>query len=143
MLRPGGRAAFAVWDQPEANPWATIPGRALVELGTAEPPDPAAPGMFALAGDGRLERLLRDAGFIEVEVIPVAIERRYGAVEEYVEEIVDMSVMFRGVFAGLDAGRPGRRPRADDRRTRARAPFATADGTWCCPEASLVASAGA
>src|SRR5450432_881180 len=27
ILRPGGRAAFAVWDKPEHNPWAVIPGR--------------------------------------------------------------------------------------------------------------------
>ena len=56
ILRPGGRAAFAVWDKPERNPWAVIPNRAMVELGHAEPPDPAAPGMFALAADGAADR---------------------------------------------------------------------------------------
>src|SRR4051794_24164293 len=31
VLRAGGRAAFAVWDRPELNPWATIASRAMVE----------------------------------------------------------------------------------------------------------------
>src|SRR6267378_3461589 len=29
VLRPGGRVALAVWAEPERNPWATIPTRAL------------------------------------------------------------------------------------------------------------------
>ena len=33
VLRPGGRVALAVWDEPPGNPWATITTRALVELG--------------------------------------------------------------------------------------------------------------
>jgi len=40
ILRPRGQVALAVWDDPECNPWATIPNRALVELGLAEPPNP-------------------------------------------------------------------------------------------------------
>ena len=40
ILRPGRRAAFAVWDEAERNPWATIAGRTMVALGHAEPPDP-------------------------------------------------------------------------------------------------------
>ncbi len=140
VLRPGGRAAFAVWDRPEANPWATIPSRVLIELGHLPPPDPAAPGMFALAGDGRLERLLGDAGFLEVEVIPVAVERRYDAVEEFVQETIDMSSMFRGAFAGLDAGRQAE---IRERMAAAAGAFATADGTIALPGCSLVASAGA
>ena len=68
VLRPGGRAALAVWDGPPANPWATIPTRVLVELGHTTEPDPEAPGMFALAPPGRLQGLLEDAGFIDVVV---------------------------------------------------------------------------
>src|SRR6185312_85561 len=43
VLRPGGRIALAAWDEPPLNDWATIPTRALVELGHATPPDPDAP----------------------------------------------------------------------------------------------------
>ena len=68
VLRPGGRVALAVWDEPPANPWATITTRALVELGHATEPDPDAPGMFALAPPGRLQEVLEAAGFLEVVV---------------------------------------------------------------------------
>ncbi len=71
VLRAGGRAALAVWDGAERNPWATIPGQALIVLGHAQPPDPDAPGMFALAAPGRLQELLETAGFVEVSVEPV------------------------------------------------------------------------
>src|SRR5437763_5353934 len=49
VLRAGGRVALAVWDEPAVNAWATIPTRALVELGHSARPDPNAPGMVALA----------------------------------------------------------------------------------------------
>ena len=55
VLRPSGRVAFAVWADRERNPWGTMVGRALVELGLSEPPDPEAPGPFRL---GELPRLL-------------------------------------------------------------------------------------
>ncbi|MGZ4174225.1 MAG: class I SAM-dependent methyltransferase, partial [Solirubrobacteraceae bacterium] len=48
VLRPGGRLALAAWDAAEVNPWATLPTRALLQHGWVEPPDPAAPGPFAL-----------------------------------------------------------------------------------------------
>ena len=66
-----------MWDARERNPWALIPSTALLELGHAEPPDPNAPGPFALAEDGRLAELLDDAGFTDVEVVPVNLERHY------------------------------------------------------------------
>ena len=69
VLRTGGNAAIAVWDARERNPWATIPTNALIELGHAEPPDPDAPGPFALATDGALAEVLEDAGFTEVDVV--------------------------------------------------------------------------
>ena len=66
VLRPGGRAAIAVWADPEQNEWMTAVGRSAVELGLMERPDPEAPGPFRLAADRRLAALLTGAG-LEVE----------------------------------------------------------------------------
>jgi SAM-dependent methyltransferase len=66
VLRPGSRAAIAVWADPERNEWMTAVGRSGVELGLVERPDPEAPGPFRLAADGRLTALLTGAG-LEVE----------------------------------------------------------------------------
>ena len=116
MLRPGGRAALAVWAEPERNPWATIPTRALVELGHAEPPDPNAPGMFALADGERLRGLLEEAGFLDVVVEPLALERLDASAEQFVRGTLDLSAPFaRGPRPAV--GRGVGRGRGPDRGT--------------------------
>lgn len=141
VLRPGGRLALAVWDQASLNPWATVPGRALVELGYSAPPDPNAPGMFALAAPGRLGELIESAGFIEVLVDGIQLERRYASVEAFIEEMVDLSRQFGDVYEGLQDDDV----RAKVARTIASlaAPYAAADGSLRLPGRSLVAAAGA
>ena len=67
VLKPGGMVTVAVWDEAAKNPWATIPGRSMIKLGHTQPPDPNAPGMFALAAPGRLAELLESAGFVDVD----------------------------------------------------------------------------
>ncbi len=94
VLRPGGRIALAVWDEAARNPWATLPTRALVELGLTSPPDPNAPGMFALADPGQLYELLGDAGFVEVIVASIELQRTPASVDAYLEETLDLSRTF-------------------------------------------------
>jgi ubiquinone/menaquinone biosynthesis C-methylase UbiE len=140
ILRPGGRAAFAVWDIPEHNPWAVIPGRAMVQLGHAEPPDPAAPGMFRLAADGRLTELLQSGGFEDVVVSPVAVERHYDELAQYIQETVDMSPLFSATYQELNADQQAQVVAAI---TAAAQPYVANDGSVMLPGSSLVASAAA
>ena len=140
VLRPGGTAALAVWDAPERNPWATIPSRAMLDLGHAPPPDPEAPGMFRLAGEGRFRELLRDAGFAEVNVEPVALTRRYGALPDFLTETLDMSPMFGSVYRELTAEQQAEVTAAV---TAGAQPFVAPDGSVTLPGSSLVASAAA
>jgi SAM-dependent methyltransferase len=140
ILRPGGQAAFAVWDAPENNPWAVIPGRAMVQLGHAEPPEPGAPGMFSLAGDGQLTELLEGAGFQDVVVSPVSLTRHYDALEGYIEETIDMSPLFSATYRELSADEQAAAVAAI---TAAAQPFVADDGSVTLPGSSLVASAAA
>jgi len=140
VLKPGGRIALAVWDEPQHNPWATIPGRVLVDRGLAGPPDPDAPGMFALAAPGRLADLLESAGFLDVVVEAVTIERAYPSVERFVDETLDLSPMFADVFLELDED--GQRPLQAEIE-RLAVPFATPDGGIVLPGQTLVAAASA
>jgi ubiquinone/menaquinone biosynthesis C-methylase UbiE len=140
ILRPGGRAAFAVWDTPERNPWAVIPSRAMMQLGHAEPPDPAAPGMFALADDGRLSELLESAGFEDVVVSPVALARHYDELPRFIDETIDISPLFSATYQELS---PDEQAAAIAAITAAAQPFVADDGTVTLPGSSLVASAGA
>ncbi len=140
VLRPGGRAALAVWSPADENPWATIPTRVLVELGHAEQPDPDAPGMFALAAEGQLAELLEDAGFVEVLVESVALERRAPGVRDYVEEMLDVSVPFAEAYERLDEAGQAEVGRRIAELTE---PYAEPDGSLRLPGRSLVALAGA
>lgn len=140
VLRPGGRVALAVWDEPPANPWATITTRALVELGYTTQPDPEAPGMFALAPPGRVQDLLEAAGFLDVVVESVEPPRTFDSVEAYIAETEDLSSMFGDVFD----------PLADDQRAEVIAriaqlaePYIRRDGVLRFPARSLVAAADA
>ncbi len=138
VLRPGGRTAIAVWDEASLNPWATVPSRALVELGYSAPPDPNAPGMFALAAPGRLQGLLQSAGFTEVLVDGVDLERVYASVDAFIEETVDLSRQFADVYQGLDEDQ-----RAELAQTIASLaePYIAGDGSLRLPGRSLVAAA--
>jgi ubiquinone/menaquinone biosynthesis C-methylase UbiE len=140
VLRPGGRAALAVWAPPKDNPWATIPTRALVELGHAEQPDPNAPGMFALAAEGKLRDSLEDAGFVDVLVESVALARPAPDVRAYVDETRDVSVAFAQAYEGLAASGREEVERAVARLAQ---PYAKPDGSLSLPGVSFVALAGA
>ncbi len=140
ILKPGGHAAFAVWDLPARNPWATIPSRAMIALGHSEPPDPSAPGMFRLADDGQLVELLESAGFVDVDVEPVALHREYRRAQDYIDETVDMSPLLGRLYAELDE--------AQQRKIAKRiigelGDFTAADGSVSLPGSSLVAIASA
>jgi SAM-dependent methyltransferase len=139
VLRPGGRAALAVWAPPADNPWATIPTETLVALGHADLPDRSAPGMFALAPDGRLTEMLDEAGFIEVVVEPVDVARQYPGVREYVAETLDLTLSFAEVYERLDETEQAE----VEREIAARAePYTEPDGSLRLPGVSLVAVAG-
>jgi SAM-dependent methyltransferase len=140
VLRPGGRVALAVWDEPPVNPWATIPTSAMVELGHTERPDPDAPGMFALAPPGRLHDLLEAAGFVDVLVETVEPERSFDSVEDYIAETDDLSSMFSEAFDPLS---DEQRAKVLGRVAELAKPFTGTDGVLRPPARSLVAAADA
>lgn len=86
VLRDGGRLAFAVWAAPEQNPWAAIPGMVLVEAGYLPPPEPGAPGIFAMADPDRIRELVTGAGFGEPSIDQVPVEWGYVDAAEHWEK---------------------------------------------------------
>ena len=78
VLGDGGTLAFAVWQTPDRNPWAAIPGMTLVQRGHMPPPEPGAPGIFAMGEANRVVELVTGAGFGEPALEELTFEWRYG-----------------------------------------------------------------
>ncbi|MPZ47806.1 MAG: methyltransferase domain-containing protein [Dehalococcoidia bacterium] len=67
VLTPGGRYAFAVWAQPDADNGAGILNAALEEHGTLASPAPAGPSQFRFSDPEECRRGLEAAGFTGIE----------------------------------------------------------------------------
>jgi SAM-dependent methyltransferase len=140
VLKPGGRMTLAVWDAPERNPWATVPNSAVQALGLLPPPDPTVPGPFSMSADGQLAEALHGAGFVELTVEAVGVERHNEDFDEFLDETLNLSHLFARAWGEL----------TDDQQATliatlrdGAAPFTRPDGTLLFPGVSLVALAHA
>lgn len=140
VLRPGGRVALAVWDEASHNPRLTIGRQAAAELVQLEPPEPGAPGPFALSSPERLRALLEESGFMEVEIDALDLSQRYEDVDALLVESLALSPILGEVWERMDAAT---RRRFEPRLAELAATYRAADGSFLLPGRSLVAAAGA
>ena len=101
VLRPGGRLAFSVWAARERNPALSLVGTVLVELGHAPPPDPEAPGAFAMADPRYIRELVVGADFAEPEVEEVAFRLPFADRDAYWRYLTDTSASSSPVLGSL------------------------------------------
>ena len=125
VLGDGGRVAFSVWGDPEQNPWASIPSRVLLEHTGAAPPDPYAPGIFAMASEERTRELLEGAGLEPTRIERVEMAWRFDSLDAYWHYVTDLA----GAVAMLVRALPEEDQRAvrDEVEQRIR-PHAEGDG---------------
>jgi ubiquinone/menaquinone biosynthesis C-methylase UbiE len=82
VLKPGGRFALAVWADPEASPAQTVVRDALAAFGRPQPSvDFSIPGVYQLAPEGKLEQVLKQAGFSKLRIEPLHLTWEFGSVE--------------------------------------------------------------
>jgi SAM-dependent methyltransferase len=91
VLRPGGSLCFAVWRTPDLNPWAAIPGLTMVQRGHMPPPEPGAPGIFALGESERVRELVLAAGFGEPQIEEISFDFHYRDFEDFWDAIVSLA----------------------------------------------------
>ena len=101
VLRPGGRLAFSVWAARERNPWVSLASRILADLGYVPPPDPEAPGAFAMADPRRIRELVVGAGFAEPEVEEIHFRRRFVNRDAYWRFLVETAASMSPVLRSL------------------------------------------
>jgi SAM-dependent methyltransferase len=78
VVKTGGKVAVIVHSALEKNPYHGIFGIAQ-RIGNIPPPAPGDPWMFALGDPGALEDVYKRAGFLNVPVHTVAIQRRFAS----------------------------------------------------------------
>ncbi len=133
VLREGAPLAFAVWAPPDRNPWAAIPGMTLVQRGHMPPPEPGAPGIFAMGDPDRVRELVTGAGFDDPELEEISFDFYYA--DE--DELWDTLIRLAGPLAHAVEALP------DDERQATRAaivenmaPYRNEDGSYAAPAVS-------
>lgn len=130
VLRPGGRAALAVWASPDENDWMTAAARSAVELGLLDRPDPLAPGPFRLADPDELRGLVTGAGLRVARFEDVTVLWRAASLEEWWETVQDMSQMLAGL---IERSTPEQGEAVREGAERRLAQFVAADGSLEVP----------
>ena len=100
-LKPAGRFAVSVWSTAEKNPLHGLPLAIVSRLAEIPAPLPGQPGMFALSGEGVLDKCLTMAGFRDVAVRAVPVQRYFPSTAEAVSAMKDSFPRLQTLLAKL------------------------------------------
>ena len=96
VLRPGGRAAFTVWDVPSRGRWLGVLLDAIGDAGATPPADvPPGPPLFRFADEDELSGLLEDAGLSDVRVETIDFALQLESADELWDGLVEGTVRVR------------------------------------------------
>ena len=139
VLRPGGRAAFSVWDRPERarliGVLSDLIDRAGLDRAEAIPEGPDG---FRFADEGEFAALLQGAGLEEVRVQTVELVISVAGIDELWEGLLGGSV--RGSSVVMDQPESVRAAMRSD-LARLAAEYACDDGSLAVPAVVKIASA--
>jgi SAM-dependent methyltransferase len=140
VLKPGGKVVLAVWSPPDENPWLSALPETAEELGLAPPPEPGAPGAFALSDTAKLSDLLEDAGFDDPVIEPIDLTFAAPSLDAWWDTLREFSSTLRPL---LDALSPADHYRLRDAAEAKWQPYVAADGSVAIPGRALGAVAEA
>lgn len=124
-LVPGGWLVVAIWGPPERVPMISLPFSVLRGEETQPTSLPPGPSPFALSEPTKLEQVLRDAGFAEVQSESRTVTFEFASVDELLGHMGDVSAPIRMIMATLS---PPRQADFWEKLAIAAAPFTEADG---------------
>ena len=105
VLKPQARVAALVFTTPAANPFMATPMQVLLRHAGKPPPAPGQPGIFALGGNGVLEKLMADSGFADLHSRVVRAPLRLASAADALAMIQQAFGAYRAVIADLDESR--------------------------------------
>jgi ubiquinone/menaquinone biosynthesis C-methylase UbiE len=86
VLKPGGRYSSTLWNGPErGGEFFKVILQTVSTFGDMNVDLPSAPPMFELSEPGKIEALMRDAGFADIQRMPIASAWRIRRAEDIVE----------------------------------------------------------
>jgi SAM-dependent methyltransferase len=134
VLRPGGPLALAVWGTPDRNPWAAVPAMTLMQRGHLPPPEPGAPGIFALGEPNRIQDLLGEAGFSQPDPLEeLALEYRWADFDDLWDTLTRITgAVARAIESLSEDERQATRAAMEENV----ASFRNEDGTYSAPAAA-------
>jgi len=137
-LRPGGRFSALVFSQPQANPCLVILARTAQRHAGLPERSPFEPGgLMSLGQPGLMQRLLHQAGFVDIAVQSMAAPFVLPSVQHYVDFVRSSA---SPVMQMLKALPPAGQASAWDEMTEQLQVFSTPQG-WAGPNELLICSA--
>jgi ubiquinone/menaquinone biosynthesis C-methylase UbiE len=100
-LNPGARFAALVFTTPANNPFMASPMAILLRHAGKSPPGPGQPGIFALGGEGVLERLMKDSGLEDVRMRTVRTPLVLPSASDALQLMREAAGAYRAVVADL------------------------------------------
>ena len=131
VLRDGGPLAFAVWGTPDRNPWGAVPAMTLMQRGHLPPPEPGAPGIFALGEPERIRDLAGEAGFAQPVLLEeLTVEFRWADFDDLWDALIRITgPLSRAIEALPEDERQATRTAMEENV----ASFRNDDGTYTAP----------
>jgi SAM-dependent methyltransferase len=127
-LRPGGRVAFACWQELGRNPWMLVPLLAVAKhLPLPVPPAEGGPGPFAFADPEHVRGILAAAGFADIEVANHEADLALAGGSD-LEQVVDFVLQMGPVGQALRESDATARAEAWEAVQEALEPYITPDG---------------
>ncbi|MBN9540858.1 MAG: class I SAM-dependent methyltransferase [Reyranella sp.] len=125
-LKPTGRLAFVCWRTPQENPWGLVPVRAAAPfLPPLQRPGPEEPGQYSFGDRNRVERILKESGFVGASLEPLDVSIHMG---QDVAEIVANADRFGPLARPFAEATPEAADKARAAIAEALAPHAKPDG---------------
>jgi len=102
VVKPASKVAVMVFSAVERNPYRGIPIAIIRRLGNIPPPAPGEPWMFALGDPGALEDVYSRAGFLNVSVHAVPIQRRFPSAADAIRTMRNSAGDLREIMSQLN-----------------------------------------
>jgi ubiquinone/menaquinone biosynthesis C-methylase UbiE len=100
-LKASGKFAVTVWSTAEKNPYFGLPLSIASRLAKIPLPAPGQPGLFSLSGQGVLEECYTKAGFRDVAVRAVSVQRHFSSTAEAIRAMKSSFPRLQDLMAKL------------------------------------------